>query len=109
MAQSEGYGESVEDHTHCRVLLVHLTALSTYLKQAGLMNQLSVNTMWRMAQVYCCGGKLVDAEALLHQAISLLQNLKPQSNIFIFWLGSILWDLGKFREAEAIEHEVLEW
>jgi hypothetical protein len=35
--------------------------------------------------------------------------LKPQSNIFIFWLGSILWDLRKFREAEAIEYEVLEW
>jgi tetratricopeptide (TPR) repeat protein len=113
MARSEGYGDSAEDYTHRRVLLAHLTTLSAHLKQAGLMNQLSADAMWRMAGVYSYGGKPVDAEGLLHQAIALLQKETSEATEqYIHVLashGSVLWDLGRFREAETIEREVLEW
>jgi hypothetical protein len=74
LARSENYGGSAEDHAHCRALLVHLTTLSDYLKQAGLVNQLSADMMERMAYVYYKGGKPADAEVPLRQAISLLRN-----------------------------------
>jgi tetratricopeptide (TPR) repeat protein len=113
LARSEDYGESAEDHAHRRALLTHLIALSGRLKQAGLMNQLSADTMKRMARVYCEGGKPADAEVLLCQAISLLQkdtSEATEQSIHLFAeLASALGELGRLREAEGLERQVLEW
>jgi tetratricopeptide (TPR) repeat protein len=113
LAQSEDYGESAEDHAHCRALLVHLTTLSVHLKQLGLMTQLSVDTMRRMAQVYRQGGKSVDAEMLLHQAIRLLQGGNPdvteQYIDLLSQLSRVVFDLGRLREAEVYGRQVLAW
>jgi tetratricopeptide (TPR) repeat protein len=113
LARSEDHGESAEDYAHRRVLLIHLTALSSHLKQAGLMNQLSVDIMKRMARVYLQGGRPAYAEALLRQAISLLQadasEPTRQYIDLLSWLAHILWDLGRLREAEVLERQVLEW
>ena len=65
LGRSENYGNRAEDHAHRRVVLVHLTILSPHLKHMGLVDQLSANTMDRMAYVYRRGGKPVDAEMLL--------------------------------------------
>jgi tetratricopeptide (TPR) repeat protein len=113
LARSEDDGESAGDYAHRRALLVHLITLSGHLKQAGLMNELSVDTMERMAQVYRQGGKPTDAEALLHQAISLIRkdNLEATKQYIdlLAQLAHVLWDLGRLREAETFEQQVLEW
>jgi tetratricopeptide (TPR) repeat protein len=113
LARSEDYRKSAEDHAHCRALLVHLITLSGHLKQAGLMNQLSADTMQRMAQVYQEGGRPTDAELLLCQAISLIQrdtSETTEQNIDILCeLAGVLWSLGRLREAEGLQRQVLEW
>jgi tetratricopeptide (TPR) repeat protein len=113
LARSEDYEVSAEGYAHRQALLVHLIPLSVHLKQAGLMDQLSVDTMLRMARVYRVGGKLSDAEALLWQAIHLLQ--KDSSEVtgqYIDILSELAFILGllrKSRKAEALERQVLEW
>jgi tetratricopeptide (TPR) repeat protein len=113
LARSEDYRKGAEDHAHRRALLIHLITLSGHLKRAGLMNRLSIDTMKRMALVYRRGGKPADAEVLLHQAISLLQKDTSDSTRqyidLLSWLAHILWDLGRLREAEGLERQVLEW
>jgi tetratricopeptide (TPR) repeat protein len=113
LARSEDYGGSADDHAHCRALLIHLITLSGHLKQAGLMNLLSVDTMKRMARVYRQGGKPADAEVLLYQAFSLLQKdtseATEQSIDILSELASVLWDLGRSREAKDLQQQVLEW
>jgi tetratricopeptide (TPR) repeat protein len=113
LARSEGYGETAADYAHCRALLVHLISLFAHLKQAGLVNQLSVDAIIRMARVYHEGGKAADAEVLLRQAVTLLQKDSPgateQYVTLLSWLGSVLSDLGRLREAEAFKREALEW
>jgi tetratricopeptide (TPR) repeat protein len=113
LAQSEGYRVSAEDHAHRRGLLVHLIPLSAQLKQAGLMSQLSVDTIKRMAQVYREGGKAADAEELFRQAISTIQKDTSEATKHyidvLAQLAFVLWDLGRLREAETFEREVLEW
>jgi tetratricopeptide (TPR) repeat protein len=113
LAQSEDYGESAEDYAHRRALLVHLIPLSAHLKQAGLTNELSVDTIKRMARVYREGGKAGDAEVLLRQAISTLQRDTSEATEYyinlLAHLAWVLWDLGRLREAEAFQREVLEW
>jgi hypothetical protein len=112
LAQSD-YGARAEDHAHRRALLVHLTTLSTHLKQAGVMNQLSVCTTERLAYIYRQGGKPADAEALLRQAISLLQKdtskATKQYIRLLSHLAYALGELGRLREAEALRGQVLEW
>jgi tetratricopeptide (TPR) repeat protein len=113
LAQSENYGENAEDYAHRRALLVHLIPLSAHLKQAGLTNELSVDTIKRMADIYREGGKAADAEVLLHHAISTLQKDTSEATEhyidLLARLAEVLWDLGRLREAEAFEREVLEW
>jgi tetratricopeptide (TPR) repeat protein len=113
LARSEGYGESAEDYAHHRALLIHLIALSGHLKQAGLMDQLSVDTTKRMARVYRLGGKPADAEVLLRHATSLLEKDTSEATEQIIDvlsdLASVLWDLGRLREAEGLGRQVLEW
>jgi tetratricopeptide (TPR) repeat protein len=113
LARSEDCGESAEDHAHRRALLVHLMPLYSNLKRAGLVSQLSADTLERMARVYREGGKFAEAEALLCQAISLLQQhtsevTKQYINLLLS-LAYVLVELGRFREAEALERQVLEW
>jgi tetratricopeptide (TPR) repeat protein len=113
LAQSEDHGESSKDYAHRRALLVHLIPLSAHLKQAGLTNKLSVDTIKRMARVYRDGGKAADAEVLLCQAISTLQKDNSEAteqyiNV-LDRLASVLWDLGRLREAEGFRREVVEW
>jgi tetratricopeptide (TPR) repeat protein len=113
LTQSEGYGQSAEDHAHCQTLLVHLITLSSHLERAGLMGKLSVNIMQRMAQIYRQGGKSADAEALVCHAISLIRKdtskaTAPYINI-LFQLASVLRDSGRLREAESLQRWVLEW
>jgi tetratricopeptide (TPR) repeat protein len=113
LARSENYGESAEDYAHCRALLVHLIPLSAHLKQAGLLNQLPVDTIERMAQIYRQGGKSADAEMLLCQAISLLRKdtseVTEQYIDLLSQLADVLWELGRLREAESLQRQVLEW
>jgi tetratricopeptide (TPR) repeat protein len=113
LAQSADYGENAEDYAYRRALLVHLIPLSAHMEQVGLVSQLPVNTIKRTARVYHEGGKPGYAEVLLRQAISLLQKDTPEATehyiILLAWLGSALLDLGRLREAEACEREVLEW
>jgi hypothetical protein len=113
LAQSENHGNSAEDHAHRRALLVHLTRLSIHLKQAGLVNQLSVDIVGRLVRIYHDGGKPADAEALLRQAVSFFQKdtseATEQHIDLLMGLGLVLWELGRFREAEVFEREVLEW
>jgi tetratricopeptide (TPR) repeat protein len=113
LAQSESYGESAEDYAHCRALLIHLIPVSAHLKQAGITNKLSVDTIKRMAEVYREGGKAADAKELLRQAISTLQKDTSEATEYyidlVARLADVLWDLGRSREAEAFEREVLEW
>jgi tetratricopeptide (TPR) repeat protein len=113
LAQSEDNGENAEDYAHRRALLIHLIPLSAHLKQAGLMNELSVDTIKRMARVYREGGKAADAEELLRQAIYTLQKDTSEATEhyidLVARLADAVWDLGRLREAETFEREVLEW
>jgi tetratricopeptide (TPR) repeat protein len=113
LARSANRGNRAEDHAHRRVLLVHLISVTPHLTHAGLMNQLSVNTIVRMTGVYRQGGKPAYAEELLRQAISLLHKDTPEPTKqhieLLSQLASVLRDLGKLREAVAFGREVLEW
>jgi tetratricopeptide (TPR) repeat protein len=113
LAQSVDYRGCAEDHAYHQALLVHLIPLSAYLRQAGLIHQLSADTLKRMACIYDAGGKPSDAEVLLQQAICLLQkdNLEATEQYIdlLSQLAVVLWDLGRLREAEALEQQVLEW
>jgi tetratricopeptide (TPR) repeat protein len=113
LARSEDNGKSSDDYAHHRALLVHLTTLTGHLKQNDLVCQLSAGALQRMAWIYCDGGKPVDAEALLCQAVSLVKDnskLATEQYMDIMSdLAAAIADLGKFWEAEAIEKNVLEW
>jgi tetratricopeptide (TPR) repeat protein len=113
LAQSANHGYSAEDHAHRRALLIHLTTFSDHVKHTGLVNQLSINTVQKLARVYYEGGKPADAEALLCQAISLLEKNTSETTEqhidLLIWLAFVLSNLGRLREAEAFEREVLKW
>jgi tetratricopeptide (TPR) repeat protein len=113
LARSANRGNRAEDHAHRRALLVHLISLTPHLTHAGLISQLSVNTITRMTRVYRQGGKPAYAEGLLRQAISLLQKETPEPTEqyidLLSRLASVLWSLGRLREAVAFEREILEW
>jgi tetratricopeptide (TPR) repeat protein len=113
LTQSVNYRGSSEDHAHRRALLVHLIPLYAHLKQEGLMSQLSADTLRRMAQIYYEGGRAADTEVLLRQAISLLQKHTSEATTqyvddVLFDLASVLGELGRLREAEALQHQVLD-
>jgi tetratricopeptide (TPR) repeat protein len=113
LVQSENYGDRAEDHVHRRALLVHLISLAPHLTHVGLMSQLSVNTIKRMTEVYRQGGKPAYAEVLLCQAMPLLRKDTPEPTEqyidLLSQLASVLWDLGRLREAVTFDREVLEW
>jgi tetratricopeptide (TPR) repeat protein len=113
LARSGGFGDSAEDHTHRRGLLVHLTTLSVHLKQLGLMKKLSVDTRARMVRICRDGGNLVEAVVLLQQGISILQKENLEGTVqcinFMAELASIVRKLGRIREAESLGQQVLEW
>jgi tetratricopeptide (TPR) repeat protein len=113
LVRSEGFGESSDDYAHRRALLVHLITLAGHLKQNDLIHQLSAEALQRMAWIYRLGGKPVDAEALLRQAVSLVK--EDTSEAAGHYMGMMpglagaLYDLGRLREAENIDRRVLEW
>jgi tetratricopeptide (TPR) repeat protein len=113
LARSEDNGESADDCTHRRGLLVHLIPLTAHLEQNELMDQLSADALQKMAWIYHDGGKVVEAEGLLRQAASLVNKDDPdvteQYMSIMSSLAAALYDLGKFKEAEVIEQRVLEW
>jgi tetratricopeptide (TPR) repeat protein len=113
LAQSVDYRGSAEDQAHHQALLVHLIPLSTHLRQAGLIDQLSVDVLKRMAYIYDAGGKLSEAEVLLQRAICLLQkdNLEDTEQYInlLSQLAVVIWGSGRLREAVALEQQVLEW
>jgi tetratricopeptide (TPR) repeat protein len=113
LARSENNGGSADDYAHRRALLIHLITLSSHLKDAGLMNQLSIDTMKRMAKVWREAGRPAEAEVLLRQAISLIRKdtleATEQSIDTLSELAFVLWKLGRLREAEDLQRQVLEW
>jgi tetratricopeptide (TPR) repeat protein len=113
LARSEDNGQSSDDRAHRRALLVHLVTLAARLKQNDLIHQLPADTLQKMAWIYHDGGKVVDAETLLRQALSLVK--KDDSEVteqYMSIMGDLafaLYDLGKLKEAEATGQCVLKW
>jgi tetratricopeptide (TPR) repeat protein len=113
LVRSEGYGGSSDDYAHRRALLVHLITLTARLRQNDFMHQLSADALERMGWIYRSGGKPVDAEALLRQAIFSLKErdsgaTEQYMNITAS-LAAALGKSGKLREAEDLFRCVLEW
>jgi tetratricopeptide (TPR) repeat protein len=113
LVRSEDYGKNSDDCAHRRALLIHIRHLITRLKQNGLMHQLSIDALQRMAYVYCNGGKPADAEALLRQAVSLVEKDNSEATeqyiSIMADLATVLYSAKKWREAEDIGRYVLEW
>jgi tetratricopeptide (TPR) repeat protein len=113
LARSEDYEQSSKHYAHRRALLVHLITLTAHLKQNDLMHQLSADALQRIASVYHNGGKPVDAEVLLCQAVSLFKEDNSEATeqyiSIMADLATALYDSGKLMEAENIDRRVLKW
>jgi tetratricopeptide (TPR) repeat protein len=116
LTRSVNYGDLAEDHAHRLAIVGHLVTLTAHLKRHELMQCLSADALRRMARVHREAGKPTNAEALLRQAVDLLAvkdsskdpETTGQRGCILEDLVCILYDLGRFKEAEGLARRVLE-